>query len=252
MTEDELILTHILQISRSELYLQKPILTKNQKQEFESIKLRRKQGEPLQYLLGTANFMGFDFKVDRRVLIPRPETEVLVDEAINRFNGSQILDIGTGSGNIAITLAKHFPQGHVTSVDVSKEALDLAQENARIHGVSNITFVQADITQFKTEKRFDMVISNPPYIPRADLAALPLDVRQEPVSALDGGEDGLDFYRVIIKMIPLLIREGAYLMMEYGDGQETAIYALLSKPQIFSNIQILKDLTGKNRFICAQ
>ena len=253
MSEDELILTHILKCSRSEYYLQKPQLSKQQQEEFESIKFRRQQGEPLQYILGACDFMGLELKVDTRVLVPRPETEILVELAIKKFNGTEILDIGTGSGNIAIALAKHLSHVKVTTIDVSKDALQLAQENARTYAVdTRIDFVCADISQYKIQRKFDLIISNPPYIPRAQMAQLPVDVQKEPSLALDGGVDGLNFYRVIIKMIPSLIREGACLMMEFGDGQGLAVKNLVSKSQLFFNIQIHQDLAGKDRIICAQ
>lgn len=249
MTEDELILTHILQCSRSELYLKKFQLTDQQQQQFSNYKSRRQNGEPLQYILGVANFLGLDFKVDPRVLIPRPETELLVELAIKKFQGMEILDIGTGSGCIAVTLAKHFLNAYVTTIDVSQAALQLAQENARIHKVNNIEFIQVDIANFKTPKKFDLIVSNPPYIAREQMSKLPSDVQHEPHLALEAGEDGLDFYRTIIKIIPGLITQGACLMMEFGDGQSLAVKTLIDEPQIFSKIQIHKDLTGKDRII---
>ena len=253
MSEDELILTHILKCSRSEYYLQRPQLSKSQQEEFESIKFRRQKGEPLQYILGVCDFMGLELKVDARVLVPRPETEVLVDLAIKKFKGNEILDIGTGSGNIAIALAKHLPQAKVTTIDVSKDALQLAQENARTHSADGrIEFIHSGIHELKVLKKFDLVISNPLYIPTSQMTQLPVDVQQEPYLALNGGVDGLDFYRIIIKMIPLLIREGACLMMEFGDAQSLAVKNLVDESQIFSTIQIHKDLTGKDRIICAE
>ncbi len=253
MTEDELILTHILGISRSELYLHKPQLTELQEKQFQSYKARRQKGEPLQYIFGDCDFMGLELKVDPRVLVPRPETEILVDLAIKKFHGAEILDIGTGSGNIAIALAKHFPKAHVITIDVSKDALDLAQENAKIHSVSSqIGFIHTSIFDYVPSKRFDFIISNPPYIPSGKILTLPIDVQQEPHLALDGGMDGLDFYRAIIKMIPGLIRPKGCLMMEFGDGQGLAVKDLVHALQTFSNIQIHKDLTGRDRIISAE
>ncbi len=252
MSEDELILTHIFKCSRSSYYLQKPQLSQQQQAEFQSIKLRRSQGEPLQYILGSCDFMGLELKVDARVLVPRPETEVLVDLALKKFKGTAILDIGTGSGNIAIALAKHLPQAKIITVDISKDAQSLARENAINHKVQGqIEFVGCDIATYKTQQKFDLVISNPPYIPKARMAQLPIDVQKEPLLALDGGLDGLDFYRTIIKMIPGLIRAGGCLMMEFGDGQALAIRELISKSQLFPNITIHQDLAGKDRIICA-
>jgi len=272
MTEDELILTHILQCPRSELYLQKLQLTSSQQQQFESTKARRKNGEPLQYVLGCCEFYGLEFKVDKRVLIPRPETEVLVELAIKRVaerGAVRILDLGTGSGNIAIALAKLLPGALVTTVDISSDALDLAKENAKIHGVEKrINFICADMLSFvilsaakdlkehldssaspqNDSNLFDVIISNPPYIPKAQIKILPVDVQREPALALEAGEDGLKFYRDIIKYTPPLLREEGYLMMEFGDGQDKPIQALFDSD---FKVGIFKDLAGKERFLIA-
>ncbi len=250
MSEDELILTHILKCSRSDLHLQKPQLTAQQQKQFEECKRRRQNDEPLQYILGVCDFMGFELKVDHRVLIPRPETEVLVDHAIKilnvetpqplcfakrssggvstrRFN---ILDLGTGSGNIAIALARLVPNSLVTTVDIFKDALNLAKENAQRHGVEErINFVCGDMFEFleKFEIRnsnirnsdlFDLIISNPPYIPKAQMKILPRDIQQEPPMALEAGSDGMRFLKAIIKFTPPLLRTSGYLMMEFGDA----------------------------------
>ncbi len=298
MTEDELILTHILNCSRSELYLQKPQLTDQQQKQFESYKLRRQDGEPLQYILGTCNFMGFELKVDSRVLIPRPETEVLVDEAVKRLknnlsfphalNGNpesglpiktfggdniiKILDLGTGSGCIAIALAILLTDSKVTSVDVSQDALDLAKENVSKYKLEQrINLVHADMVDFlfveagdlsAGRQEYDLIISNPPYISEDQIKTLPKDVLQEPALALKAGKDGLIFYRDIIKYSPCLLREGAYLMMEFGDAclpagrdkksQSEEIQQMIEQTESFSLVEIIKDLTGRDRIVCAQ
>ena len=263
MTEDELILTHLLKCSRRELYLQQLQLTDFQQKQFDSMKRRRQQGEPLQYILGVANFMGFDFKVDSRVLVPRPETELLVEEAVRLFrpyNQIRILDLGTGSGNIPISLAKLMPDCRVVSVDISADALALAKENAEEHGVEDrVQFVQEDMinylsveTRHASSLQYDLIISNPPYIPDDRILTLPKDVQLEPHLALKGGPDGLRFYRAIIKFSPYLLREGGYLMMEFGDGQENAIRELFSGQEGFAAIQIHQDLAGRDRFVSAQ
>jgi release factor glutamine methyltransferase len=200
--------------------------------------------------------MGLDFLVNPSVLIPRPETEQLVDQALKFFKGGYALDLGTGSGNIAISLAKKFPHAQIVSVDNSIAALGTAKANAMIHDVANrVHFVQADMEAFcrssKPSTLFDLIISNPPYIPTGLLGSLPCDVRQEPASALDGGEDGLNFYRFIIKYTPRLLRRGACLMMEFGDGQVEAIKSLFEKYKKFSYIEIYQDLAGRDRIIKA-
>lgn len=263
MTEDELILTHIFNCSRSELYLRKPQLSPEQQKQFESYKSRRQKGEPLQYILGVAYFMGLDFKVDSRVLVPRPETEVLVEEAVQRIHDLKeikILDLGTGSGNTAIALAKLLPQAQVTTVDISKDALDVAKGNAIIHKVENqIKFISADMieylmvgAQYPEPDQYHLIISNPPYISEEQMSSLPKDVQQEPELALKAGKDGFKFYRDIIKYSPSLIRANGYLMMEFGDGQGLTIKELMKLQSVFSDIKILQDLTGRDRIICAQ
>jgi release factor glutamine methyltransferase len=256
MTEDEIILTHILQCRPIDLAVDKPVLTDFQQEQFEDYQRRRQAGEPLQYILGTCNFMGLDLMVNPSVLIPRPETEQLVDQALKTFKGGYALDLGTGSGNIAITLAKTVPHSQIVSIDNSIQALGTAKANAMIHDVANrVHFVQADIEVFckscKPSTLFDLIISNPPYIPTGQLGSLPRDVQQEPASALDGGEDGLNFYRIIIKYTPRLLRRGACLMMEFGDGQVETIKSLFEKYKKFSYIEIYQDLAGRDRIIKA-
>ncbi|MBI4308923.1 MAG: peptide chain release factor N(5)-glutamine methyltransferase [Candidatus Omnitrophica bacterium] len=254
MSEDEIILTHILKCRRIDLLVDKPTLTVPQHKQFHEYKARRLKGEPLQYILGCWEFYGLMFKVDPRVLVPRPETEILVDLAIRNFKSKDILDLGTGSGNIAITLAKFLPHAQIVTVDISQYALVLAKDNAHQHGVEErVEFVHTDIGEYcrTSACSFDLIISNPPYVPSGQMNQLPIDVRQEPAIALDGGSDGLDFYRTIIKYSPRLLRTGACLMMESGDGQAEAIGALFKTQPLFLNIEIHKDLAGKDRIIIA-
>jgi len=260
MTEDEIILTHILQCRSIDLAINKPALTQFQQEKFESYKVRRADGEPLQYILGTCNFMGLELDVDPSVLIPRPETEQLVDAALGCFKGGHALDLGTGSGNIAIALARFVPQSHVIGVDVSQQALEVARINAGRHGVADrIQFIQDDIFMLlrgevpglRSNSPYELIISNPPYIPTGQLTGLPKDVQQEPIAALDGGTDGLDFYRIIIKYTPYLLRTGACLMMEFGDGQAQDVKKLMEAQKAFSVIEIIQDLAGRDRIIKA-
>jgi len=264
MNEDEIILTHILQCQSIDLVLNKPALTSVQQKQFEDYKRRRQGGEPLQYILGTCNFMGLELMVDPSVLVPRPETEQLVDAALKFFKGGIALDLGTGSGNIAIALAKFVPQSQIVTVDRSAQALDVARANARRHGVDDrIQFIQDDFSvSLQTRQSpwasacndglFDLIISNPPYIPTSQLNSLPKDVQQEPAVALDGGEDGLNFYRIIIQYSPCLLRTGACLMMEFGDGQAQAIIKLVEAQKVFLKIEIIQDLAGRDRIISAK
>jgi release factor glutamine methyltransferase len=256
VTEDEIILTHILQCRPVDLAINDPVLTDFQQEQYENYRRRRQAGEPLQYILGTCNFMGLDLLVNPSVLIPRPETEQLVDQALKSFKGGYALDLGTGCGNIAISLAKKVAHSQIVSVDISIQALETAKANAMIHDVADrVHFVQADIEGFcknsKLSTLFDLIISNPPYVPTGQISSLPRDVQQEPVSALDGGEDGLNFYRFIVKYTPRLLRRGACLMMEFGDGQVEAIKSLFEKYKKFSYIEIYQDLAGRDRIIKA-
>jgi release factor glutamine methyltransferase len=253
MTEDEIILTHILKCRPIDLAVNKPALTPVQQEQFEDYRLRRKNGEPLQYILGTCNFMGLELAVNPSVLVPRPETEQLVDTALKHFKGGRALDLGTGSGNIAIALAKFVPQSKIVSIDISAEALDLAIANARRHQVEGqIQFIYDDLLVLLRPIKgdlYDLIISNPPYIPTSQLSGLPRDVQNEPAMALDGGADGLDFYRIIIKYTPHLLRIGACLMMEFGDGQSEAVKKLIEAQKAFSNTSIIPDLAGRDRII---
>ena len=250
MSEEQILLTHILKCTRSELLLQKPILNAQQQKQFEEYKSRRQKGEPLQYIIGEWDFYGLKFKVNPSVLVPRPETEMLVEEAIKR-NPANILDIGTGSGNIAITLAKFLPNAQVTAIDISPEALAIAQENAKYHGVENrIKFQTPNVIELSLQ--FDLIISNPPYIPTAQITQLPKDVREEPTLALDGGPDGLDFYRAIIAQAPMLLKPQGLLMFECGDGQAGDIVNIFNTTTFFHNISIVNDLNNTPRIILAQ
>jgi len=255
MTEEEIILTHILQCRPIDLVVNKPCLTVLQQEQFHTYKQRRASGEPLQYILGTCNFMGLELLVNPSVLIPRPETEQLVDAALKCFKGGMALDLGTGSGNIAIALAKFVPDSKVISVDASADALEVAKTNAWQHKLEDrIQFIHQDLSEYFTSlsnAAFDLVISNPPYIPTSQLNGLPQDVQKEPAAALDGGEDGLNFYRIIIKYTPCLLRRGACLMMEFGDGQAEAVKKLVEAQGAFLGSEIIKDLAGRERIIKA-
>jgi len=252
MTEDEIILTNILKCNSIDLIVHKPVLNASQQEQFQEYKRRRLNGEPLQYILGTANFMGLELMVNPSVLVPRPETEQLVDQTLQCFKGGLVLDIGTGSGNIAIALAKFVDDCSIISIDISVDAQRIARINAKQHHVENkIQFINIDLAKLNLNTQFDLIISNPPYIPTAKLNTLPQDVRQEPRVALDGGTDGLDFYRQIIKSTPSLLREGACLMMEFGDGQAESLKKLLKAQALFSEIEIFQDLARRDRIIKA-
>lgn len=190
---------------------------------------RRARREPLQYILGSQDFCGLDFEVAPGVLIPRHDTEVLVEEAIRRAPAAaSVLDIGVGSGCIAIALARSLSAATVNGVERSSEALELAQRNADRNGARVILFEGSLFEPFR-DQRFDLIVSNPPYIPTADLEALQPEVRDfEPRGALDGGRDGLDFYRLIVPAAPEHLNPGGWLMVEIGIDQAPAVKELFA------------------------
>lgn len=261
MTENEWMLTSILNCRRVDLAAGAPTLTSRQQSAYEHMRIRRAQGEPLQYILGETCFMGMSLRVDRRVLVPRPETELLVECAIEKMKtlsfreALRILDLGTGSGNIAIALANQAARAVITAVDISHEALTLAAENVRANAsASSIQFVNQEMSIYLREAAgqgmlFDMVISNPPYIPTSQLPHLPADVRREPAVALDGGEDGLDYYRAIIRYAHLVMKPDGFLILEIGDGQRAGIETIVQQYPRYDRLNFQKDYAGTDRIV---
>ena len=257
----EVLLAQALQASRPALYLRlhEP-LAAGYVNTFRELLRRRAQREPLQYLTGVREFWSLEFKVDPRVLIPRPETEVVVETALRllshsalRTPQSAILDVGTGSGCIAIALAKELSQAEVWATDISPDALAVARENARHHGVAErIRFLQGDLFLPVAEKKdgFDLIIANPPYVVRSALAALQPEVRDwEPPVALDGGLDGLDFYRRLLHEGPTYVRAGGWLVMEIGHGQGEAVLRHAQERRDLSACCCSADYAGRERVI---
>ena len=264
MNERDLMLTSILKCRLVDLVANPPSLTRHQKSTFNRMQARRLSGEPLQYILRSCDFMGVELTVDSRVLIPRPETEILVEQALGRAKALglrkelHILDLGTGSGNIAIAVAKYLPNCSVTAVDIDPRSLALAKKNAVANGVTpSLTFCKNDMAFFlsrtdKKETLYDIIISNPPYIATSQLPHLPSDVRFEPRSALDGGADGLKFYREIIARAYRLIRPGGFLLLEIGDGQRKDIEHVFARYDQYQQLNFTKDYVGTDRVVCAQ
>jgi release factor glutamine methyltransferase len=232
----QLLLLHSLGISRAALHADPGrLLTPEQQARYESFILRRLANEPIQYITGEQEFYSLALHVSPAVLIPRPETEVLVEAVLSEFDsGSQleILDVGTGSGAIAIALACHLPNAQVTATDISSAALAVASANAARHHVSSrIRFVEADLLDAlgTSEASFDAIVSNPPYVPAADRASLHPQVRGfEPASALFAGPDGLEVYRRLIPQARAALSPGGLLALEIGHGQRDAVAALLA------------------------
>lgn len=255
MDIDTLILAHILHVSPIDIAIKRPVLDSTQHAMFDGFKLRLSRGEPLQYILGEWDFYGLTFKLNSSVLVPRPETECMVEKAIEflkDYPKASVLDLGTGSGNIPVTIAKFRPLVNIMSVDISAEALAIAKTNAVLHGVEDrITFECQDMLTLNLGKdhSFDLVISNPPYIPTQIIGNLPLDVQAQPHGALDGGVDGLRFYETIIKTTRHLLRNTGCLMMEFGDGQAESIRRACNA--YFTRVNIYQDLAGRDRFVVA-
>jgi len=259
--ETELLLGHVLSLPRIELYLQYERQLNGQELAGYKVLLKRRMaGEPVQYVTGTAGFMLADFEVTPDVLIPRPETEALVEVAVGMLgelpDGAILADIGTGSGVIAVTLAQKFPGARVIATDASAEALAVAARNAeRVGGSERITFVEGagtgPLAELGLAAQLAGIVSNPPYIPSADIEHLDAEVSEhEPRIALDGGPDGLDLVRVIVDDGCTFIKTGGVLALEFGDGQADSVRQLLDGRM--DEIAIRKDYAGRERIATAR
>ncbi len=229
-------------------------LTPEQEAQFRALLLLRAKREPLQYLLGTQCFYGYNFSVDSRVLIPRPETETLCELALKKLMPiaePTVLDLCTGSGAIAVTLCRECAKAHVTACDVSADALVLARQNAAANG-AEIRFLQGDLLAPVAGERFKLIVCNPPYVESAACDALQPEVAREPRLALDGGADGLDFYRRLATDAPACLADRGWMLMEIGDGQARQVESLLAQTHHFSDIELHLDLFGKERFVSAR
>jgi len=251
-----LLLAEILKTSRSSLMAaaSEP-LTEASRAAFDQFIKRRLAGECTAYILGRKEFYGLDFQVNPAVLVPRPDTETLVEAALEQLTCNlplRVLDLCTGCGAIAIALKHAMPELEVWATDISAEALDVAQANTdRLLPNKTIHFCCGDLfAAFSNEQRssFSLIVSNPPYIPTAEIAGLSPEVRKEPILALDGGDDGLDIIRSIISRAPELLCSCGSLLLEADPRQMERIKSLLLQAG-FTGIQIRKDLSGKERVI---
>lgn len=218
---------------------------------FDVLVSRRLTRQPLQYLLNTQPFLGRDFYVDERVLIPRPETELLAERAIAALREHPhpiALDLCCGSGALAVSMALEVPGAQVHAADLSPDALAVTAKNAELLGAS-VTLHQGDLFAAVLEIAFDVIVSNPPYIPSADCLTLQEEVRREPLMALDGGTDGLNFYRRIASDAPKFLRPGGVLLLEVGFDQAEAVMALLAD---FADVQAHEDYQHIPRMIEAR
>jgi release factor glutamine methyltransferase len=265
--QTELLLAHLLAMPRMKLYLNfERNLSESELDDFRELIKRRSQREPLQHIVGSTSFCGLELAVNRAALIPRPETELLAEKgwtflnsdasdssrpATINYQPSTALDLGTGSGCLAIALAVHCPAARVVATDISAEALELARQNAERHKVrERIEFLQGDaLGVFDSPKAFNLIISNPPYIPAGEIPSLQAEVRDyDPREALDGGPDGLDFYRRIAEQASPFLKPGGKIMLEFGDGQAAAIREIFES-QKWVVEAILEDYTQRPRII---
>jgi len=253
--ESELFLAYALGIDRFKLLLKKEEeIQQNILNEFTRLIDLRCSGIPYQYIVEKQYFMGMEFYVNKNVLIPRPETEILVEEVLKRIkDNSIILDIGTGSGAIAVSIGRIFDKCSIYAVDISNAALDVAKINAKRNGVYNkIKFINSDIYKnIPKGLKFDFIVSNPPYIKEKDMNLLQIEVKNEPEIALNGGKDGLNYYRRIIDFAPEYLKKGSFIVFEIGFDQGMDVYDML-KNQGFYDIEIKKDFSKKDRIIIAK
>lgn len=228
-------------------------LDKNKEiQYFENIKKLRK-GIPIEHITHQKEFMKLMFFVDKNVLIPRQDTEILVEEVISiakKINAKNILDLCTGSGAIAVSLAKYLPQTEITAIDISNEALKIAKKNAISNNVENqITFISSDMFTNLNEEKFDIIVSNPPYIKTNVIEELDVQVKNEPYIALDGGKDGLKFYKKIINESYQYLKFNGYLCLEIGFDQKIDVIELIENTEKFTGTYSKKDLFDNDRIV---
>ena len=252
--EAEWMLCAVTGMDRVGLYVnfEKP-LSDQELTAYRAMVARRGKREPLQHILGTQEFCGLEFEVTPDVLIPRHDTETLVNEALSRQPAArQVLDIGTGSGCIAISLACHLPGASVTATDISPAALEVARGNARRHN-ADVEFLAGSLFQPVVGRRFDLIVSNPPYIPSADIEGLEPEVRDhDPRTALDGGGDGLDIYRSLIPAATEHLNPGGWLLVEVGIGQAQAVAQLFRLADGYEEPVVVMDSGGIERVVGAR
>ena len=228
-------------------------LTEKEEQDYLKYIELLKQGEPIEHITHQKEFMKLNFYVDENVLIPRQDTEILVEEVITiakKTRAKKILDLCTGSGAIAVSLAKYLENIQITALDISGKALDIAISNAKNNKKKKkITFVESNLFQNLGQEKYDIIVSNPPYIRRKELEILDREVKREPQIALDGGEDGLDFYRKIIDIGYQYLKYGGYICLEIGYDQKEEIMQIIKDKKQYINTYCKKDLYDNDRII---
>lgn len=245
--EAEVLLRHITGLTRAGLYssLDQPVPDSSAAEYFVLLE-RLRAGEPLQYLTGRMEFYGLDFEVNSSALIPRPETEIMVERALGiaaAYPNPLIADIGCGSGAVAVALAKNLPHAAVSAVDVSTEALVLAEHNAASLGCANIEFIKSDLMLGIRNKHFDIICANLPYVPSKEAHGNLF----EPQTALDGGQDGLDIIRALVRQLAKQERRPDWMLLEFGTGQAVEIQNIINRHLPGSYTDIIKDLIPLER-----
>ena len=250
-----ILLEDVLHFSVSDLYIrpESPV-PEDLLEKFQACVKRLAGAEPLAYILGSCEFMGLPFQVSPAVLVPRPDTECLVEWILEDWKGknASFADLGTGSGCIPVSLLHHAPTLLGSACDISPEALEVARGNAQLNQIQNLVFYQGDLLEaFPKESRFDFIVSNPPYITEEAMQSLPANVKREPFIALYGGTDGLDFYRRIVERAKTYLVPGGLLYFEIGYDQGKRVPELLAAAG-YSHIQVRKDYAGLDRCVKAQ
>lgn len=246
----ELLLCHALNAERINLYTKfdKP-LAESELACIKELVVRRAENEPLQYITGYSDFFNVKIKIDKRALIPRPETEILVETACKQFpenSNIKILDIGCGSGCIALALAKYYSNSNVTGLDISNDSIALSKENKEYTKISNVNFFEADILKVCPKQKYDIVVSNPPYICSNDMATLPKDVlNYEPHTALTDGKDGLTFYKRFAEIFQLILNDNSVFILEISYLQKEDMYEIFKD----FNIEVIEDYSHIGRVV---
>lgn len=247
------LMQYLLQCNRQQVLFKEEKLSKEKEEQYQEMIQKIIEGTPLQYITNYQEFMKLPFYVDEHVLIPQPDTEILVEEVIKRVGkeeGLAILDIGTGSGAIAISLATYL-KGQLETMmasDISEDAIQIAKENARKNEVE-IKFIKSDMWENIPKVLFDVIVSNPPYIASKVIQTLDRQVQKEPILALSGGEDGLVCYRRILKEAFLHMKPNGYLCLEIGYDQKESVIEIAKQQKQYEQIEAIKDLSGNDRCI---
>lgn len=258
--EAELLITETLHIDKSKLYTDVLEIPEEVSKHIDSLVMRRTLGEPIQYIIGYIDFYGLKINIGKGVLVPRPETELLVEHTIKILQSRitrhashiTVLDLCTGSGCIALAIAKHLPEALIYGTDKSEVAIDYAKKNASENNIKNVSFIAGNLFEPVANIKLDCIVSNPPYIKRSEIQNLQVEIKNfESLEALDGGEDGLDFYRKIFDEAPDYLKEGGMVIFEIGFDQSEEVKKLAAVAG-FRDISFIKDYAGIKRIFIGQ